>query len=63
MKLSKDNKDAIVSSLLVGLAYGLIWGSLVYFLPSSTANALYTGLVAFVIGLSTGLLTTWDTES
>ena len=63
MKLSKDNKDAIVSSLWVGLAYGLFWGSLVYFLPSNTANALCTGIVAFVIGLFTGLLTTWDTES
>ena len=46
MKLSKDNVDAIKSSVLVGLAY-----------------AIYTGIVAFVFGLLTGLLTTWDTES
>ena len=63
MKLSKDNVDAIKSSVLVGIAYGLFWGFLVYLLPGSTTNAIYTGIVAFVFGLLTGLLTTWDTES
>lgn len=63
MKLSKDNVDAIKSSVLVGIAYGLFWGFLVYLLPSSTANAILTGIVAFVIGLITGLLTTRDMES
>ena len=63
MKLSKDNVDAIKSSVLVGIAYGAFWVLLVYFLPSSTANAIYTGIIAFVIGMITGLLTTWDMES
>lgn len=62
MKLSKDNKDAIVSSLLVGVAYGLFWGYLVWVSPSSTANPLLTGLCTGFVGLLTGLLTTWDVE-
>lgn len=63
MKLSKDNVDAIKSSVLVGIAYGSFWGLLVYMKSSSTTNAILTGIVAFVIGLVTGLLTTWDMES
>ena len=63
MKLSKDNVDAIKSSVLVGIAYGAFWGLLVYMKSSSTTNAILTGIVAFVIGLVTGLLTTWDMES
>lgn len=63
MKLSKDNKDAIKSSVLVGLGYGVFWGLLVHIKSSSTTNAILTGIVAFVIGLVTGLLTTWDMES
>lgn len=62
MKLSKDNKDAIVSSLMVGVAYGLFWGALVYVHPNSNANPFYAGLGAFVLGLLTGLFTTWDVE-
>lgn len=62
MKLSKDNIDAIVSSLIVGIACGVFWGSVVALSPTSTASPLAVGLVAFIIGLLTGLLTTWDVE-
>lgn len=62
MKLSKDNIDAIVSSLYVGLAWGVFWGGVVAISPTSTASPLAVGLVVFIIGLLTGLLTTWDVE-
>lgn len=62
MKLSKDNKDAIKSSLAVGLAWGLFWGAIVHISPTTTANPLITGIVMFIIGLCTGLFTTWDIE-
>lgn len=62
MKLSKDNIDAIVSSLFVGLAWGAFWAVVVALSPTSTASPWAVGLVAFIIGLLTGLLTTWDVE-
>lgn len=62
MKLSKDNKDAVVSSLFVGLAWGVFWSAVVAISPTSTASPWLVGLVAFIIGLLTGLLTTWDVE-
>lgn len=62
MKLSKDNIDAIVSSLFVGLAWGVFWSAVVAISPTSTASQWAVGLVAFIIGLLTGLLTTWDVE-
>nr|DAR54725.1 MAG TPA: hypothetical protein [Caudoviricetes sp.] len=47
--MSKDNIDAIVSSLIVGIACGVFWGSVVAISPTSTASPLAVGLVAFII--------------
>ena len=62
MKLSKDNKDAIKSSLAVGVAWGMFWGALIHISPKTTANPIIIGVVMFVIGLLVGLFTTWDVE-
>lgn len=62
MKLSKDNKDAIKSSIAVGMAWGLFWAAIVYISPTTTVSPFITGIVMFIIGLLTGLLTTWDVE-
>lgn len=62
MKLSKDNVDAIISSVFVGLAWGAFWACVVAISPTSTAKPLAVGLVMFIVGLLTGLLTTWDVE-
>lgn len=59
---SKKNKEAVVSSLLVGVGFGVFWGALVYISPSSNASPLLTGVVMGLIGFATGLLTTWYTE-
>lgn len=62
MKLSKDNKDAVISSMLVGIAYALFWGSLAYITDNKVASPVWVGLGAGIIGLITGLLTTWEIE-
>lgn len=62
MKLSKDNKAAVISSVLVGIAYALFWGGLAYITGNTVASPVWVGLGAGVIGLITGLLTTWEIE-
>lgn len=62
MKLSKGNKEAIISSVLVGIGYALFWGCFAYIMNSKLASPIWIGLGAGVIGLITGLLTTWEIE-
>ena len=63
MKLSKDNVDAIKSSVLVGIAYGACWGGIGYVFSHSPYAPLFGGIGGFVAGLLIGLATTWDMES
>lgn len=58
--MSKDNIEAIKSSMLVGLAYGAI-GVGVGLLHQSS-HWLLAGIIGFISGLIIGLLTTWDLE-
>ena len=61
-KLSEKNKEAIKSSLLVGVSFGLFWYELVFYAWSDHASAGLVGGVMFVVGLLLGLATTWYTE-
>lgn len=63
MKLSKDNVDAIKSSVLVGIAYGAFWGGIGYAFSEACYAPLFGGIGGFVAGLLIGIATTWDTES
>lgn len=60
MKLSKENKDALISSLLVGVAFGALCGGLL--LVAGRDSYLFGAIGGFVSGVITGLLTTWDIE-
>lgn len=62
MKLSDDNKEALVSSLIVGMAFGLFFGALVHFYGTTTTNAYVVGVIFAIIGTLNGLLLTWDFE-
>ena len=62
MWLSKDNKDAVISSALVGAAVGLFFFVLVKFSAVITAVPWKAGLTFAVIGFVIGLLVTWDLE-
>ena len=57
MKLSEINKEAVKSSLLVGVAYASITGGI---LASHDKPFVMWAGVAFIIGLLTGLFTTWN---
>lgn len=59
MKLSKDNKEALKSSVMVGLAYALIGGGVCL---ATDKPYLLAMAVLFVAGLLLGLTTTWDVE-
>lgn len=61
-KLSEKNKEAIKSSLLVGVSFGLFWYGLVYYVWRDHISASLVGGVMFVAGLLSGLATTWYTE-
>lgn len=61
-KLSEKNKEAIKSSLLVGVSFGLFWYGLVSYAWSDHVSAGIVGCVMFVVGLLLGLATTWYTE-
>lgn len=60
MKLSKDNKEAVKSSVLVGVAYAMLLGGVM--LSTGKEYWYYVALGGFFIGLFTGLLTTCYTE-
>lgn len=61
-KLSEKNKEAIKSSLLVGVSFCLFWYGLVSYAWSDYISAGLVGGVMFVVGLLLGLATTWYTE-
>ena len=61
-KLSEKNKEAIKSSLLVGVSFGLFWYWLVSYAWSDHISAGIVGGVMFVVGLLLGLAITWYTE-
>ena len=61
-KLSEKNKEAIKSSLLTGVSFGLFWYGLVSYAWSDYISAGLVGGVMFVVGLLFGLITTWYTE-
>lgn len=61
-KLSEKNKEAIKSSLLVGVSFGLFWYGLVSYVWDDYVSAGLVGGVMFVVGLLSGLVTTWYTE-
>lgn len=63
MKISKDNKDAIWSSLLGGLAWGLFFGCLSHFKGNVDASPWSVGAVFGVMGFVAGLLITWDFDT
>lgn len=60
MKLSNDNKEAIKSSVMVGVAYAMFLGGIM--LSTGKEHWYYGALGGFFIGLLTGLLTTYYTE-
>lgn len=60
MKLSKDNKEALKSSVLAGVAYGVFAGGVL--LATGRSWWFIGACVMFVVGLCTGLLTMWDLE-
>lgn len=60
--LSEKNKDAIKSSVLVGVAEACFAGLVVYLANKSIAMVVGTTIVGFVIGVTVGLLTTWYIE-
>lgn len=62
MALSDDNKEALVSSVIVGVAFGLFFGALVHFYGNSNANAYIEGIIFAVVGMANGILLTWDFE-
>lgn len=62
MWLSKDNRDAVISSAFVGAAMGLFFFALVKFSAVTTASPWKVGVVFAVIGFVIGLMVTWDLE-
>lgn len=62
MWLSKDNRDAVVSSAFVGAAWGLFFFALVKFNSAVTIAPWKVGVVFAVVGFVVGLLVTWDLE-
>lgn len=60
MKLSNDNKEAVKSSVMVGVAYAMFLGGIM--LSTGKEHWYYGALGSFLLGLFTGLLTTCYTE-
>ena len=56
-KLSAKNKDAIKSSVMVGVSFAVFW-----YAWSEHVSPLLVSGVMFVVGLVLGLVTTWYTE-
>ena len=61
-KLSDKNKDAIKSSVMVGVSFAVFWYGLVSYACSEHVSPLLVSGVMFVVGLVLGLVTTWYTE-
>lgn len=61
-KLSDKNKDAIKSSVMVGVSFAVFWYGLVSYAWSEYVSPLLVSAVMFVVGLVLGLVTTWYTE-
>lgn len=55
--MKKDNVEALKSSVLVGIAYGLLTGGI--FLLIGNPHFLWFGLCSSAAGFLLGLLTTW----
>lgn len=55
--MSEDNKDAVVSSLMVGVAFAVFVMVVLFFGGSPYVRCL--GALAFVVGCAVGLVTTW----
>ena len=62
MKISEKNKEAIKSSILAGVGFGMFWFGIVSLAGGETAHPLLVGAVMGIVGLVTGLLTTWYPE-
>lgn len=60
MSMSDDNKEAIESSVIVGVAFGLFFGLLTSISETATSSPWAVGLVFGLSGFALGLLTTWD---
>lgn len=60
MKLSEGNKEAVKSSVMVGVAYAMFLGGIM--LSTGKEHWYYWALGGFLLGLSTGVLTTCYTE-
>lgn len=58
--MSDKNKEAVKSSVLVGLAYAVFVGGVMF--STGKEHWYYGELGGFFIGLFTGLLTTYYTE-
>lgn len=58
--MKKDNIEVLKSSVLVGLANGLLFGSIA--LLNSSQYWGICGYIGFFVGIIVGLLTTWDLE-
>lgn len=61
-KLSDKNKDALKSSVMVGVSFAVFWYGLVSYAWSDYISAGLVGGVMFVVGLVLGIVTTWYTE-
>lgn len=60
MKLSEDNKEAVKSSIMVGVTFGASMGGIMLFAGSEN---WYCGAIGgFLVGLFLGLITTCYTE-
>lgn len=55
--MSEDNKDAVVSSLMVGVAFAVFVMVVLYIGGRPYVRCL--GALAFVVGCTVGLVTTW----
>lgn len=58
--MKKDNVEALKSSVLAGLANGMLFGGI-----GLLNNSPYwdiCGCIGFFVGIVVGLLTTWDLE-
>lgn len=61
-ELSDKNKDAIKSSVMVGVSFAVFWYGLVSYAWIEHVSPLLVSGVMFVVGLVLGLVTTWYTE-
>ena len=62
MKISEKNKEAIKSSILAGVGFWMFWYGIVSLAGGANAHPLLVGSIMGLVGLVTGLLTTWYTE-